>query len=355
MVAPAIIGAGVQLLGGLFGSRSARRAARREQQRADEAAAAQRAYATAATQRAEELAGLAPRPTAQTFRPVNLTTGYGTTRYNPETGQYEQQLSDPLAGQQRFSYESSQALANQLKGFDPQAFAQQRFAGYQSLLTPQREAATSRLLGQLKRKGLLGFEQTPVGGTSTQRYNPLTEGFARAMAQQDEALALKAFGEGTAEQERLAALQERMFGQGMRLNEPLTSQMRYGYDLGERDYRRIADAEAREFQQRERMFALTEPFRRQMELGGLEAQAQAGTLANQQRLAASQGLTRGMMDIGGRFFGGSQVPQSGMFGSYFGTTPTAGVSSEVSRLGSSTMNPFSDYYTGRGGFGFYGE
>lgn len=215
-----LIGAGLSLAGGLFGSRSARRAARRQQQAANEFAARSQQYAGGALERAQGLEQFLPQyqtVSAGQFRPVNISTGYGTTQYNPATGQYDQALSQPLAQQQQFSYGAAQNLANQLGAFDPQAFAQQRFEGYQALLNPQREAATSNLLGSMKRKGLLGFSQTPVGGTSTQAYNPLTAGFQRAIEEQNQALAQRSLGEGTAEQERLARLQQQMFGQGMDL------------------------------------------------------------------------------------------------------------------------------------------
>jgi hypothetical protein len=65
-------------------------------------------------------------------------------------------------------------------------------------------------MGNLKRKGLLGWSQSQPGG---ERANPLAAGFQRAIGQQDEELALKAFGEGTAEQDRLARFQQQMFGQ----------------------------------------------------------------------------------------------------------------------------------------------
>lgn len=162
MVAPLLIGAGVTALSSLFGSRSARRAAQRAQQQAAEAAAREQAYGREGMMRAQAVGENMPQYTSVspgTFRPVNLTTGYGATTFNPATGQYESQLAEPLAQQQQFSYGAAQNLANQLGAFDPNAFAQQRYQGYQSLLEPSRQAATSQLLGQLKRKGLLGFEQ----------------------------------------------------------------------------------------------------------------------------------------------------------------------------------------------------
>jgi hypothetical protein len=364
MVDPFVVGAGLNLLGGLMQGRSARRAARRQQETADEAAGRIRSYSRGAGERAGALEEFLPEYSTvspETFRPVNLTTGYGSTRFNPETGQYEQTLSDPLAQQQRFSYGSAEKLAQQLGDFDPQAFAQQRFAGYQSLLQPQRESDTARFMGNLKRKGLLGWSQSQPGG---ERANPLAAGFQRAIGQQDEELALKAFGEGTAEQDRMARLQQQMFGQGMRLNEPLSDQMRYGYGLGGDEYRRAVEAaglrnRGREgdFLNRQRMFELTEPFTRESELGGMDAQMRAAGLMDQARLASSTGLSQGMMDIGRGMYGGSgsssRMPS--MFSSYFGTSPSSAVSSEVSRLGGSTMNPFSGYWSGRDGWGSYGE
>lgn len=325
MVAPFVVGAGLNLFGGLMQGRSASRAARRQQQMADEAAGRIRSYSQGAGERAGALGEFLPEYSTvspETFRPVNLTTGYGSTRFNPETGQYEQALSEPLERQQRFSYGSAGKLAQQLGDFDPQAFAQQRFAGYQSLLQPQRESDTARFMGNLKRKGLLGWSQSQPGG---ERANPLAAGFQRAIGQQDEELALKAFGEGTAEQERLARLQQQMFGQGMRLNEPLSEQMRYGYGLGGDEYRRAVEAaglqnRAREgdFLNRQRMFELTEPFARESELGGMDAQMRAAGLMNQARLSRSTGLTQGLMDIGRGMYGGSGS-SSGMQSMFSGT------------------------------------
>lgn len=367
MVSPLIVGAGLNVLGSVFGSRSARRAARRQQQAAAQAAQRVQAYGQGAVGRAGELEQFLPEYQTVSpgqFRPVNISTGYGTTQYNPETGQYDQALSQPLAQQQQFSYGASQNLANQLGAFDPQAFAQQRYEGYQALMNPQREAATSDLLGSMKRKGLLGWSQTPVGGTSTERYNPLAAGFQRSIEEQNQALAQRSLGEGTAEQERLARLQQQMFSQGVDINRPLTEQMRYGYNRGDIDFNRLMEttgmanrtAEAG-LRNRADLFSMTEPFRRQAELGGIDQELAAAGLMNQARLGQGAGMAQGIQNLGGMFFsgGGGQGGMPGMFNSYFNTSPSSAVSSEVSRLGGNTTNPFSDYWTGRGGWGSYGE
>lgn len=367
MVAP-LIGAGVSLLGGLFGSRSARRAAQRAEQQAAARAAATQQYGREALGRVQGLEGFLPSyqaPSAGTFRPVNITSGYGRTAFNPQTGEIEQVLSDPMQRQQQFAYGAAQSLADQLGGFDPQEFARRRFEGYQGLLEPERQAQTSQLLSQLKRKGLLGWSQTPVGGTSTEAVNPLAQAFEAARARQDQELAMRAMTEGATEQERLARLQSTLFGEGARINDPLMRQMEASQRMGEAAFsREMGAAEmanrlaGQGFADRARLLQMSEPFAAMAATGGMQDQAAANAMMNQARLGQSQGFAQGLQRMGGLFDGMMPTPNFpgvGMFGSYFGTSPSPMLSAEVSRLGGSTMNPFSGYWTGRGGWGSYGE
>lgn len=218
MVAPALIGAGVSLLGGLLGGRSAQKAAQ----------ASANAQLEAARIAAEEAR----------FRPVGVTSRFGTSRftYGPEgrlTGAAYDVAPDiaairdrllSQAGGEQFSQQALQqaqglfglgqqflptspetavspeaaAYAAQLRGlsgqilptaYDPTAAAQQYVQQQQALLRPERERQLAETRESLFRTGRSGLGVAQGG--DLQATNPEMAAYYNALARQDAELAAR--------------------------------------------------------------------------------------------------------------------------------------------------------------------
>jgi len=223
---PAAIIAGGQILGGLLGGSSARRAA---QAQAD-------AQIKAAQIAAEE----------SRFRPVGITTRFGQSQfqYGPEgrvtgagyelrpefAGMQERLLG--LAGQGLTQAEMAPAqfapltgagtrlfgLGEQYLAETPEQVAAKYMASQQDLLAPSRERQMAQLqnrLFQTGRSGLAvgGTGLRPGGGEGLRAANPELEAYYNAIAQQDAQLAAQAQEAG----QRQLAFGTGLFGTGAQM------------------------------------------------------------------------------------------------------------------------------------------
>ena len=204
-ITAALIGGGASLLGGLFGGRSAEKAANTQ---------------AAAQERAGRLAAEEAR-----FRPVGITTRFGQSQfqYGPEgrvTGAGYTLTPELAAMQDRFlglagggltqaeqaqqQFAPLQGAAQGLFGLgqqylaqSPEQAAQQYMAGQQNLLAPGRERAFSQLQNQMFQTGRGGLSvgatgARPSGAAGLGAANPDLEAYYNAIAQQDAALAAQA-------------------------------------------------------------------------------------------------------------------------------------------------------------------
>jgi hypothetical protein len=204
IAAAAVLG-GANLLGGYLGGESAKSAART-------AADAQLEAARIAAEEAR-------------FRPVGVTTGFGSSAFEFDkkgrlTGaSYEltpelQAMRDQLiqqAGAQGLGFteqglEAAQGLFNLGQGYlaqTPEQAAQQYMSAQQAALDPSRQQAMSGLMNRLSQTGTQGLGVAQAGGGQA---NPLAQAFANAQAQQDLQLAAQAQEQGRAQTQ---------FGQGL--------------------------------------------------------------------------------------------------------------------------------------------
>jgi hypothetical protein len=223
---PAAIIAGGQILGGLLGGSSARRAA---QAQAD-------AQIKAAQIAAEE----------SRFRPVGITTRFGQSQFQygpdgrvsgagyelaPEFQAYQNRLLG-LAGQGLTQAEMAPAqfapltgagtslfnLGQQYLAETPEQVAAKYMASQQDLLAPSRERQMAQLqnrLFQTGRSGLAvgGTGTRPGGGAGLGAANPELEAYYNAIAQQDAQLAAQAQEAG----QRQLAFGTGLFGTGAQL------------------------------------------------------------------------------------------------------------------------------------------
>jgi hypothetical protein len=195
---PALIGAGIGLLGSSMQASSARDAANTQAQ-------AQREAAQIAAEESR-------------FRPVAITTGFGGSQFTTDPSgrvsgaSYQltpelQALRDQLISQatQRGAgfaerglgaAEGLFGLGQQFVAQTPEQAAQQWMASQQAALAPAREQAMSGLMNRLAQTGTQGLGVAQAGGGMA---NPLAQAFANAQAQQDLQLAAQAQEQGRAQ------------------------------------------------------------------------------------------------------------------------------------------------------------
>jgi hypothetical protein len=222
-LAAAGVMAGGSLLGGYLSGKSAEKAAERSA----------KAQIEAARIAAEE----------SRFRPVAVTTGFGSSRFKmgpdgrlQEAG-YEltpelQNLRNQLIGQtgqgMGFAEQGLGAaqgmfdLGQQYMAQTPEQAAQQWTASQQAALAPGREQAMSGLMNRLAQTGTQGLGVAQAGGGMA---NPLAQAFANAQAQQDLELAARAQEQGRAQTQFGTGLFKDAFGIASGGYAPLSTQL----------------------------------------------------------------------------------------------------------------------------------
>jgi hypothetical protein len=205
MALGALIGGGLGLLGGVIQGDAAKSAARTQ---------------AAAQERAAQLAAEESR-----FRPIGVTTGFGSSRFTMgddgrlSEASYEltpelQAIRDRFlqqAGAQGLGFTeqglgAAQGLFNLGQGYlaqTPEQASQQWMQSQQAALAPSRQQAMSGLMNRLAQTGTQGLGVAQAGGGMA---NPLAQAFANAQAQQDLQLAAQAQEQGRA---------QTTFGQGL--------------------------------------------------------------------------------------------------------------------------------------------
>lgn len=308
---------------------------------------------------------------AAKFRPIGVTTGFGTSKFvrdaqgnlteasyalTPEMQAQQRQLmgvSGGLLNQYQQSQQGLQPIGQAGQGLiglgqgylatTPQEQAQKFMAEQQALLAPARQSALSSLQNQQFQQGRTGL--AIGGGNGMMATNPEMAAYYNAIAQQDAQLAAQST-QGGMDYAKFGAGLVGTGGGLMGSMYDLQSQALSPYKTA------LGGAQTIE--------GLGQ---NAMDLGiNIGAQGQAGQstaaslLSNAARteMPANQyspwsGLLSGMSSsLGGM---GSAQGMS----NWWNTKASAPVSNEVSSLGSSTWNPWSDYNTGAGAWGSYGE
>jgi hypothetical protein len=312
-----------------------------------------------AASRAAESAAAAQREAAQRssqmaqFRPVGITTGFGSSRFNvndlgqvteagytltPElqairdrlltgAGQYNPtQIQQQLIPQLSTGVSSLFNLGQGYLAESPEAAAQRFVSQQQALLTPSREAQLANVRGRLFATGRGGLGvQTGTGGAPT---SPELQAYFNALAQQDLELAARG---------QQAGMEQARFGAGL-----LTGATELG--------RQIPAIQSQSFLPLETQLGLArtveslgqQPFLLSQDLARAQAGAgsQAGqiygtgmqsAIANQQRADAYSPLGSFLSGAGG---GSLSSLFSGGFGGMFGGSPVPGSQAALARGGS---------------------
>lgn len=188
---------------------------------------------------------------AQKFRPVGITTRFGTSKFqmspegylqsagytvSPELAAIQDRLLSQAGGQGVGATEQALAaqqglfnLGRQYLAQSPEVASQQWLASQQALLAPGREQAWSNLRQADFNRGTTGLK-TAQGGT-LQAANPYATALANAQAQQDLQLAAQAMEQGRAQTQFGAGL----FGTGAQVAQagysPLQTQLGLGQTI----------------------------------------------------------------------------------------------------------------------------
>jgi hypothetical protein len=229
MALSALIGAGASLLGGLFGGNSAKKAA---QTQAD------------ATLKAARIAA-----DAQRFRPVGVTTRFGSSNFqtdgqgnlisagynlDPDTAALRDYLITQAQGAGIRTAEGAGGAQERLfqlgEGYlaqSPQEAAQQWMQAQQALLAPSRERAAASLTQNLFNTGRGGVAVAQGGGMGAA--NTELQALLNAQAAQDTDLAVKAMEQGRAQTTFGAGL----FGTGLELGSTAYNPLKTQFGLAQ--------------------------------------------------------------------------------------------------------------------------
>ena len=99
---------------------------------------------------------------AAKFRPYGVTTGFGTSWFNPETQQAGYQLDPALAAYRDALMKGSAQVTDALQ-FDPTQAAQKYYDETQAMMAPQRAAEQKQLQQNLFGSGRLGLRLSGEG------------------------------------------------------------------------------------------------------------------------------------------------------------------------------------------------
>ena len=164
------------------------------------------------------------------FNPYTVRTSIGSTAYNPETGEYDTQLSGPLQDILNQTVAGTGSLFAQAAGFDPSVRAGEIVQEQAGLLEPLFAKQRQDIASDLFRTGRGGFQIAgeSVGAGAGGMVNPEAYGLARAQSQTLAQLAPLARQQAYGEQASLMDMASTMLGAGLNLGQVETNLMSLG-------------------------------------------------------------------------------------------------------------------------------
>lgn len=174
---------------------------------------------------------------AAKFRPYGVTTGFGTSWFNPETQQAGYELDPALAAFRDTNMVGAAMVADQLgaTGLDPTQAANKYYAETQQMMAPAREQERQQLQQDLFGSGRLGMRlasEGAGGGTGGGMYQPDVLGYNKANSLADMALAQESRSRAQAEMDQAIARSQGMFSYATGLEalgqQPLTMGAQFG-------------------------------------------------------------------------------------------------------------------------------
>lgn len=289
---------------------------------------------------------------AQKFRPVGVTSRFGSSNFEFDENGYLKgagyTASPELLGYQDFlsgqGPQTQQDVAGLLSlgrgyiGEDPNAVRQRYIQQQRALLAPENEQALAGIRNNLFQQGRGGLATGATNEGGLMATNPEMAAYYNALAKQNAALTAGA---------DQAAQQQVTFGQGLLSSAYSPLQTNVGLNA---TFEELAQS----------------PLSIGANLGGQSAQY--GSNVGRSLLEGGMGAAATMQKAnsyspwGSAISGASSNPQvQNALGNWMNSTNTFGsqatpqLQNQVSGLGSSTWNPYSDYNTGANGWGNYGE
>lgn len=151
---------------------------------------------------------------AAAFKPYSVTTGLGSSYFNPDT-QEAGYVLDPALQAWRDQYMTNAAAAMP-QGFDTTANAQQYYNEIQSMMAPQRQAENLAMQQDLFGSGRLGLRLSGEGaGAGSGMVQPDVFGMNQARAQADAALAQQSRAQAQTEMDAAIARSTGMLQTGL--------------------------------------------------------------------------------------------------------------------------------------------
>lgn len=206
----------VPIIGGLLGAGEASSAADR---------------AAAANIEAAKIAADAAK-----FRPYAISTGFGTSYFDPSKSQAGYEIDPLLAAFRDKFYGTGAQFLDQMQ-VDPQAAAQQYYQEQQALMAPQRQAEDIALRQQQLQQGRIGLGVSPQAlgaGALTGAINPGQYQRDLARAQADAMLAAQSRERAQSDIDRLIQRGTGLFQTGLGVEEQALRPLTIGADIGSR-------------------------------------------------------------------------------------------------------------------------
>lgn len=171
---------------------------------------------------------------AAAFKPYAITSGFGTSYFDPKTMQAGYEMDPLLKAFQDKYYGTAASFLDQLQT-DPQAAAQRYYAEQQGLLAPQRQAEDIALRQKQLQSGRIGLGVSPealgagaVGGA----INPEQYAQNLARSRADAEMAAQSRELAQADIDRLIARGSGLFQTGLGIEEQALRPLTIGADIG---------------------------------------------------------------------------------------------------------------------------
>lgn len=171
------------------------------------------------------------------FKPYGVTTGFGSSYFNPVTQQAAYQLDPALAAYRDTNLTGAAMVADQLgaTGLDPTQQAQNYYNQAQNIMAPQRAQQQTQMQQDLFGSGRLGMRlagEASGAGRDTGMYQPDALGYNRAQELANQKLAMDSRTMAQQEIDQMIARSQGMFSYGMGVEEMGMTPLRLGAELG---------------------------------------------------------------------------------------------------------------------------
>ena len=170
---------------------------------------------------------------AAKFRPYGVTTGFGTSWFNPETQQAGYQLDPALAAYRDAQLRGAAQVQDQLT-YDPTQASQKYYNEMQTMMAPQRAAEQKQLQQNLFGSGRLGLRLSGEGaGAGTGgMFQPDVLGYNKAQELANQQLAMQSRQQAQNEIDQAISRSQGLFTYGTGVEQLGLQPLELGASLG---------------------------------------------------------------------------------------------------------------------------